>query len=76
MKEYKAIPAPKVIKIQVGTSADVAMREFSGIINKEARGGWKFRSTEEITVEEKPGCSLGSNEQMVSYYMLIFERER
>lgn len=87
MKEYKAVPAPKVIKIQAGTKVDVAMNDFANIINREAQGGWKFRSTEEVTVEEKPGCSSttadgkpgclsASNGQPVSYYMLIFERER
>jgi len=60
--EYKCVPAPKDIVIDSSGSHDQAVRSFADLINREAAGGWKFHSLEQVTVTQEPpssGCLGG-----------------
>lgn len=75
---YKAIPGPKVIKIE-NDNLSMATNAFADLINANATDGWKFHSLETIMTTEtyKTGCVL--NQQTITrehnIYMLIFAKE-
>lgn len=73
MKEYKAVSGPKNISVAKGDT-QAAFTLFQEIINKESVSGWEYHSMETITITEKPGCL--SQPMPLSYYMLIFVREK
>ena len=75
---YKAVPGPKVIKIE-HDDLTMATNAFADLINANATDGWKFHSLETIMTTEtnKTGCIF--NQQTVvtehNIYMLIFAKE-
>ena len=76
--QYKAIPGPKMIRIE-NDDLTMATNSFADIINANAINGWKFYSLETIkTVEtKKAGCFLNKKvwNEYNDIYMLIFARE-
>ena len=75
---YKAVPGPKVIKIE-HDDLSMATNAFADLINAHATDGWKFHSLETIMTTEsnKTGCIF--NQQTIvtehNIYMLIFSKE-
>ena len=75
---YKAVPGPKVIRIE-NDDLTMATNAFADLINANAVDGWEFYSLETIKTTEttKVGCAL--NQQTVTtnhdIYMLIFCKE-
>lgn len=78
MLEYKCVPAPKELVIDKNGSYSSAVSSFAGLINNEAKDGWKFHSMENIAVTEKPGCLaglFGQKDTTVYFNMLVFSKE-
>jgi hypothetical protein len=76
--EYKCIPGPTSLHIDAKGSYDEAVRSYSGIINKEVAGGWKFHSLSQIPVTRHPGCfaaCCGKKAETIYFNMLIFSKE-
>lgn len=74
--EYKTVPAPMVLNIKTQKEADQAIASFGERINIEAVDGWEFHSMESITTAEAPGCFSGGKQNMTTYNMLVFKREK
>jgi hypothetical protein len=76
--EYKCVPAPQELVIDKNGSYSGAVRSFADLINKEATGGWKYHSMENIAVTQKAGCLaglLGRKDVTVYFNMLVFSKE-
>jgi hypothetical protein len=76
--EYKCVPAPKELVIDRSGTYDGAVRSFAELINREAGGGWKFHSMENIAVTQKPGCLaalFGKKAETIYFNMLVFAKE-
>jgi hypothetical protein len=86
--EYKCVPAPKNLVIDQSGSHDQAVRSFADVINREATGGWKFHSMEQVSVTQEPpklGCLGGlltlvglaqqPSATTLQFNMLIFSKE-
>ena len=75
---YKAVPGPKVIKIE-HDDVSMAIDAFADLINVHAMDGWRFHSIETITTTEthKAGCLFKPQVTTLEHniYMLIFEKE-
>ena len=75
---YKAVPGPKVIKIE-NDDISMATNAFADLINANAKDGWKFYSLETILTTEttKTGCALNPQYHTTEHniYMLIFCKE-
>lgn len=72
---YKAVPGPKVIRIE-NDNLNMATDAFADLINANAVDGWKFYSLETIVTTEtrKTGCALSPQYNTIEHniYMLIF----
>ena len=72
---YKAVPGPKVIRIE-NDDVSMATNTFADLINANAVDGWTFHSLETIKTTEtiKTGCFLSPQVSTVNHdvYMLIF----
>jgi hypothetical protein len=76
--EYKCVPAPKELVIDKNGTYDGAVRSFAELINREASGGWKFHSMENIAVTQKAGCLaslFGKTDETKFFNMLVFSKE-
>jgi hypothetical protein len=77
--EYKCIPGPASLYIGKKDSYDEAVKAYSGIINKETTGGWKFHSLSQIPVTKHLGClaaCCGKTAYETIYFnMLIFSKD-
>jgi hypothetical protein len=76
--QYKCVPAPKELVIDKNGSYDGAVRSFADLINKEANGGWKYDSMENIAVTQKAGCLagiFGQKDTTIYFNMLVFSKE-
>ena len=75
---YKAVPGPKVIKIE-NDDLTMATNAFADLINVNAVDGWTFHSLETITTTEttKTGCMFNQQVNVTEHniYMLIFCKE-
>ena len=75
---YKAVPGPKVIKIE-NDNLNMATDAFASLINANATDGWTFYSLETIKTTEtkKSGCALSPQITVDNHdiYMLIFCKE-
>lgn len=74
---YKAVPGPKVIRIE-NDDVSMATNAFAELINANATDGWKFYSLETINTTEtyKTGCiKKETHTTRHEIYMLIFCKE-
>ena len=75
---YKAVPGPKVIKIE-NDNLSMATNAFADLINANAVDGWRFHSLETIKTTEtyKTGCIFKRETVTINHdiYMLIFAKE-
>ncbi|MBQ8689036.1 MAG: hypothetical protein IJ515_01585 [Clostridia bacterium] len=76
---YKAVPGPKVIRIE-NDDLSMATNTFADLINANATDGWVFHSLETINTTEttKTGCIFNRQLQTTEHniYMLIFCKEQ
>ena len=76
---YKAVPGPKVIRIE-NDDLTMATNAFADLINANAVDGWEFYSLETIKTTEtvKTGCFLNKQVTTINHdiYMLIFSKEQ
>lgn len=74
---YKAVPGPKVIRIE-NDNLSMATDAFAELINANATDGWRFHSLETIITSEttQTGCiRKESHTTEHNIYMLIFCKE-
>ena len=74
---YKAVPGPKVIKIE-NDNLSMATDAFASLINANAVDGWQFHSLETITTTETTQTGCIQKQAITTehnIYMLIFSKE-
>lgn len=74
MAQYKCIPAPINVRVEKRGGLNAAAKAFESIMNQEAKNGWKYCSTETLTVTEPSGC-MSQSTVTTTTYMLIFINE-
>ena len=55
-----------------------AVKAYEEIINHACQDGWKLLQIDTVSSSQKPGCLgsiFGAKDQVVSYKLLVFERE-
>ena len=75
MAQYKTIAGPIGFTITHKETYDTAVRQYAGIIDREAVGGWELFCIQQIPVTQTPGCLaslFGSKPTTVYFNMLVF----
>ena len=76
--QYKTVAGPIGLTIEKRDSYSAAVKQYADIIQRETVGGWRLAMIQEIPVIKKNGCIaslLGNPTTMVSFNMLVFERD-
>ena len=77
--ESKTVMAPILLQIRNAKEAEQAVASYGEYINLHAVDGWEFYSLESVSLSENPGCLgvlFGKKEQVTTYYMMVFRREK
>ena len=76
MKKYKLIAGPTTSQIISGKGDNSeAVASFSAIIEQNAQNGWTYHSMEPITTSQTKGCLFNKQTIVMTFYMLIFEKD-
>jgi hypothetical protein len=62
MAQYKTVAGPIGLVIEASDSYEAAVKQYAAVIDREAVGGWKLFTIQEIEVTKKPpksGCLGG-----------------
>lgn len=78
MVQYKTVAGPASLMITRKESYAEAVKQYAAIIDREAVGGWRLFSIQEIPVTQKAGCLaslFGAKDVTIYFNMLIFVKE-
>lgn len=76
--QYKTVAGPVGLVIERKDSYENAVKQYAGIIDKEAVGGWKLDCIQTIPVTKKAGCLpgiTGHYAETISFNMLVFRKD-
>ena len=73
---YKVVPLPTTVKIKkAGKTGEVVASFLEGVMNEQAKKGWRFVQVETMQAAEPAGCGVKNEFKINTQVLAVFSKQ-